>query len=447
MAEKEENTKCRFFELNGPTYHYDHPLTIGEVQLAAKTIRALITEDPWRNNTHLICCPMPKEAKDDWKNIETQEGLQYKYCYFYIETPNFSRLQYQLANNRQISSIEANVYLQIAQNSLQKIKDNTFMPTLQDADDLEHAFIFINNAISNYFFWQAEDEDRFDWKKKYSPCFFDRQRFLQFRGELMPELFLKVDGEKIALCKRYMVREFAMLVKYLTFWVSLLDVATFPGLPPKYKKVYDNLMKYLMDHYANIFVYDVVVETSPVWQANNTADRGSESNTTRVKMFFTLDNDDSPRLLRLDLPHVDYPYVHLNIECKARGENVHVRLSEDEEQAGEYDSVFDALVETLRLYNFFSITNRHTPVSDDRIVLKEMPYWTAMYFYAIAAEAYLYLGEECSIIRHPIMKYYRVDLIQLLAEDGITIDETLKLNPYDLFDLADGVIRKNNIIP
>ena len=45
------------------------------------------------------------------------------------------------------------------------------------------------------------------------------------------------------------------------------------------------------------------------------------------------------------------------------------------------------------------------------------------------------------------MKYYRVDLIQLLAEDGITVDETLKLNPYDLFDLADGVIRKNNIIP
>lgn len=446
MSEKEGNIKRQLLSSDGPTFHYECPLTIGEVQLAAKAIRALLTEDPWRNNMHLINCPMPIEAKGNWKNIEAK-GLQYMYYYFYIETPNFSRLQYKLANNRQISSIEANIYLQIAQNSLQKIKDNNFMPTLEDADDLEHAFIFINNAISYYFFWKAEDEDKFDWNKKYSPCFFDRQRFLRFRGELMPELFLKVDGKKIALCKRYMVREFAMLVKYLTFWVSLLDVATFPGQPPKYKKVYDNLIRYLMDHYANIFVYDVVVEASPVRQSNNTADRGSESNTTRVKMFFTLDNDDSPRLLRLDLPHVDYPYVHLNIECKARGENVHVRLSEDEEQAGEYDSVFDKLVETLRLYNFFSITNRHTPVSDDRIVLKEMPYWTAMYFYAIAAKAYLYLGEECSIIRHPIMKYYRVDLIQLLAEDGITVAETLKLNPYDLFDLADGVIRKNNIIP
>lgn len=179
MAEKKKIQCVDFLSQNGPTYHYDHSLTIGEVQLAAKTIRSLLTEDPWRNNTHLINCPMPIEANGDWKNIEAK-GVKYRYYYFYIETPNFSRLQYQLANNRQISSIEANVYLQIAQNTLQKIKDNNFMPTLEDADDLEHAFIFINNAISYYFFGSAEDEDKFDWNKKYSPCFFDRQRFLRF---------------------------------------------------------------------------------------------------------------------------------------------------------------------------------------------------------------------------------------------------------------------------
>lgn len=447
MAEKDLNTKCRFLRPDGPTYHYDHPCTIGEVQLAAKAIRALITEDPWRNNMHLIHCPMPVEAQGDWKNIETQERLQYMFCYFYIETPNFGKLQYQLANNRQISSIEANIYLQIAQDTLQKMKKDDFMPTLEDAVDLEHAFIFINSAISNYFFWQAEDEDRFDWNKKYSPCFFDRQRFLQFRGELMTGLFSEVDEKKAALYKRYMVREFAMLVKYLTFWVSLLDVATFSGQNPKHKEVYGNLMKYLMDNYANIFVYDVVVENSPVRQSGNTVDRGSESNTTRIKIFFTLDDDTSPRLLRLDLPHVDHPYVHLNIECKAKGENVHVRLSPDEEYAGEYDSVFETLVATLQLYNFFAITSRHTPVSDDKVVLKEMPYWTAMYFYANAAMAYLWLGEESSTIKHPIMKYYRVNLIQLLEEDGIDVEEALKLNPYDLFEFADAVIRKNDIIP
>lgn len=204
-----KNNRQSMSGIDGPIFHYDHPLTIGEVQLAAKTIRALVTEDPWRNNTHLIHCPMPVEAGGDWKNIETKERLQYLYSYFYIETPNFGKLQYQLANNRQISSIEANIYLQIAQDTLQKMKNTDFMPTLEDADDLEHAFIFINSAISNYFFWQAEDEDRFDWNKKYSPCFFDRQRFLQFRGELMPDLFLEVDEKKAALCKRYMVREFA----------------------------------------------------------------------------------------------------------------------------------------------------------------------------------------------------------------------------------------------
>ena len=180
MSEKEGNIKRQLLSSDGPTFHYECPLTIGEVQLAAKAIRALLTEDPWRNNMHLINCPMPIEAKGNWKNIEAK-GLQYMYYYFYIETPNFSRLQYKLANNRQISSIEANIYLQIAQNSLQKIKDNNFMPTLEDADDLEHAFIFINNAISYYFFWKAEDEDKFDWNKKYSPCFFDRQRFVSIR--------------------------------------------------------------------------------------------------------------------------------------------------------------------------------------------------------------------------------------------------------------------------
>lgn len=233
------------------------------------------------------------------------------------------------------------------------------------------------------------------------------------------------------------------MVKFLTFWVSLLDVSTFPALPASYKKVYENLINHLLENYSNLYVYDIVLETEPVKNSTQTESRGSSSNTTRLKIYYT-NHDDVPRIIRLDLPHLEHPYVHVNIENDRSDENNHVRISQDEKNPGEYDHIFDILLDTLKLYNFFSITTKHSPVSDDRMMFKEMKYWIAMYTYAIAAYSYYTTGKSKEI--DYCCGKYRQKLIELLKEDGVDENESQKLSPADLFELAHSIIEKNDYI-
>lgn len=421
--------------------HYNTSVTIGQIQLAAKVVRAWLTDDPYRNNLHLIDCPIPNELKDDWRCLGKLALLYSSRRYFYIKTPNFGTLRYAMRRSRQISDIETNLHLATAQKTLKKLCEETEDFTLRDADSLVNSFILINNAISHYFFIKADDTGVFEWTNKYSPCFFERKHILNFRGMMMPEIQQNVDNRKLALCRKYFMNDYTMQIKYLTFWVSLLDVATFPGLPQCYKVVYNNLIDYLLENYANIYIYDIVAESAIVKNANYIETRGSESNTTRVKIFFTM-NDDKPQLLRLDLPHIDHPYVHINHENAEGIINKHVRLSDDVID-GSLDNVFASLVETLQCYDFYGIDTRHSPVSDDKAFFHEMQYLAAMYSYAIVARAYLLLGDDSKVYNQSFIKLWRIKLIGLLREDGLDGDDINNLDPFSLLELADEIICKN----
>lgn len=257
----------------------------------------------------------------------------------------------------------------------------------------------------------------------------------------MPEIHLEVDKSKLALCHKHFMYDFAMLTKYLTFWVSLLDVATFPGLAEKYKEVYNNLIDYLLSNYANIYIYDIVAESGTVKNSESIVTRGSESNTTRVKIFFTM-NDYEPQLLRLDLPHIDHPYVHVNHENADGVINKHERLSHDITDDC-LDNVFVPLVETLQCYNFFGIDTRHSPVSDDKAFFREMRYLAAMYSYAVVARAYLLLGDDCKAYKQSFVKLWRIKLLELLHEDGLDGEDTHNLDPFTLLEFADEIISKS----
>lgn len=421
------------------TLHYEESIPIGQIQLAAKVARAWLTKDPYRNNLNLVDCPIPIELKGDWTQLEALADKYGKRLFFYIETPNYGILRYVLKRSRQISDIEANLHLAGAQTTLQKIRNDVENFDIQDADSLADSFVLINSALSQFFFIQADENGTFDWAEKYSPCFFDRKRILDFRGRMMPEIQLEVDQKKLALCRKYFMRDFAMLTKYLTFWVSLLDVTTFPCLPTEYKEVYNNWIDYLLKNYANIYIYDIVAESNIVKNSGSTNTRGSESNTTRVKIFFT-QSDDKPQLLRLDLPHVDHPYVHINHQDAEGNINNHIRLSSDVAD-GTLDNVFEPLIETLQCYNFFTIDTRYSPASDDKAFIHEMRYLTAMYSYAIVAHAYLYLGYDSEIYKMPEVKLWRIELIKLLSTDGYSPEETCKLDPWSLFEFADTLMK------
>ena len=428
------------------TYHYDKELSIAELQLAAKTIYAQLKQTPYRNNLSQIDCPAPIEVGEDWKNFKVPTYYNpYSSC-FYIETPNFGSCHYSLSDIPQILELDSSLFLKSAQDTFRKIYTTENVCDIDDANNLVYSFILINSSITNYFLRIAQELDIFSWTAKYSPCFFDRNRILNFKGWMSPVMLREIDTHLLNIGKRYLIRDFAMQLKYLTFWVGLMDTYTFPNLQDNFHEVYAILVFYLLSNYANIYIYDVVSECKPVSKSDESDSRGSESNTTRLKIFFT-NADDKPRLIRLDLPHKDHPYVHLNIEEFGSSENIHYRLSKDESSPGEYDNVFTSLVEALRVNNYYSLSTRHSPVSDDRMVFREMEYWTAMYNFAVPAIGYSLIGNNESINHIPEVNTARDKLLILLEEDGIPIKEAMQLNDAELFEFADKSIRKNALIP
>lgn len=449
LPEKEkaiEGRRRQRIEENAISFHYDVDIPICQIQLSAKVIREIVCGGVFRNNLRHVDCPIPLELNGNWENLKNYQQYYLSDGHFFIETPKFGKVQYEFRNNIGIANLDINLFLKTAQNTMQKMSEGSVEASIQEADSLVTAFTLINNGIGLFFFYDTQERGVFDWRKKYHPCYFDRNHILNFRGNMMPEIQLEVDDAKLFLAKKYMMRDFAMQTKYVTFWVSLLDVATFPALSKKQRKAYFNWMRYLLDNFANIYIYDIVAECNPVFNSSTSDLRKSESNTTRLKIFFT-DKDDVPQLLRLDLPHVDHPYVHVNHHVCGSDTNEHVRISDDEDINGQYDGLFDALVDALRLYNFYSISNRHSSVSEDKQVFREMAYWTAMYNYAIAAKAYLYLGDESEIYGEEFVKEKREALINMLLEDGFNREELSELNPYDLFEFADESMKCLNLIP
>lgn len=428
------------------TYHYDKKLSIAEIQLAAKTIFAQLKETPYRYNLSQIDCPAPIEIGENWERFNIPSYYNPLSKYFYIDTPNFGSCQYSLSDKPQILELESSLFLKEAQNVFRKIYTTDEVFDFEDADKLVTSFILINSSITHFFLRLAQELDRFSWTAKYSPCYFDRKRILNFKGWMNHVCMEKKDTHLLNIGKRYLIRDFAMQLKYLTFWVGLMDTFTFPKLQDKYQEIYANLVFYLLANYANIYIYDIISESKPVSKSDESHSRGSESNTTRLKIFFTT-GDDIPRLIRLDLPHKDHHYVHLNIEELGSSDNVHYRLSKDETFPGEFDNVFTYLVEALRLNNYYSITTRNSSDFDDQMIFREMEYWTAMYNFAVPVMGYCLIGNNDSINHIPAVKTARTKLLTLLEEDGIPIKDAKQLNDADLFEFADESIRKNALIP
>ena len=217
----------------------------------------------------------------------------------------------------------------------------------------------------------------------------------------------------------------------------MVDILSFPGSDEKEKEVMKNLSDYLLTNYANVYVYNTVVENNPLEGGEVALQRGSAENTTRIKIYLTR-HDDSPVLLRLDLPHKGCPYVHLNIE--ENGNNRHIILS-NEAHGNEYDHVFNNLEMALLRYNFNVTDYVHSPVDQDEVIIKDMCYRKALLnfapcsFYCLAFSD-LKINEEPNCITHPFIIQARNTLVELLGKDGYNKDELLSLDPPNLLEMA-----------
>lgn len=351
--------------------------------------------------------------------------------------------------SQQIPNLDASLHLSALQPQFCAFKaDKIQLSYVALVDWLLASFIFINTDLTSYFFNRAYEDGSFNWNGKYGPCFFDRERFSQVRDRIIGlEMQARNHGGYTSTMEdtaKAILMSLLYQCGFLAFWCCLADIMTFPGCEEEEKAVLENLSSYMLANYANVYVYNTVVENNPLEGGEVALQRGSAENTTRVKLYLTRE-DGSPVLLRLDLPHEGCPYVHLNIE--ENGDNNHIPLS-GEAHGDEYDHVFDNLEKALLRYNFNVTEYVHSPVAQDEVIIKDMRYRTALLNYAPCSFyclAFSDLGgdHELECVTHPFIIHTRNTLIELLETDGYGKDELLSLDPPNLLEMAYKELLKN----
>lgn len=414
-------------------FSFTQDLSYAQIQLFAKIVKCMLRDEYSPENEYLlgeIILPENLKSLSDLQALCLQNSSDEN---FYISTPSHPNMEYERQWARQISNLDISINLSKLQLDFNKFKYQNDT-TSNIADSMLTAFICINNGISSYFFYKASDNGVFDWEEKYKPCYFNIDKLRQFRSQIaLCETKYVEKKELLKDSTKGIIMNFTYQCGFLCFWCCLLDVVTCPCCTDEEKEVLGNLAQYILENYSNIYVYNIVVEADCVHNSVQVEQRGSVDNTTRVKLYFT-DIDDNPILLRLDLPHIDCPYVHINIESEH--ENIHVPLSKETDD-GRYDHVFDELRDALLQYNFNATDYYHSPVAKDKEIMRDMRYRTAILNYSICAFNYALIGNaSTSCYAPPDIISARAILEGLLKCETIKQEELKKLNPIDILELA-----------
>ena len=422
-------------------FHFTQDIDAAQIQLFAKVVKCMLDDEFSMKNAQWVDCAMPQEVQ----NLQQLQNL----CdsgqigsYFQITTPRYEGLEYVSKRSQQIPNLDASLHLSALQPQFYAFKADTIqLSYVTLVNSLLASFVFINTDLTNYFFNRAYEDGSFNWNGKYGPCFFDRERFSLARDRIIGiEMQARNHGGYTSTMQdtaKAILMSLLYQCGFLTFWCCMVDILSFPGSDEKEKEVMKNLSDYLLTNYANVYVYNIVVENNPIESGDLALQRGSAENTTRVKLYLTRE-DGSPVLLRLDLPHEGYPYVHLNIE--ENGNNNHIPLSA-EAHGDEYDHVFDNLEKALLRYNFNVTEYVHSPVDQDEVIIRDMRHRTALLnlapcsFYCLAFSD-LKINEEPNCITHPFIIQARNTLVELLGKDGYNKEELLSLDPPNLLEMA-----------
>ena len=418
-------------------FHFTQNIQVAQIQLFAKIVKCMMADQYSDDYSNLI---IHWEFPQEVQTIKELEALcvdHRKDEIFFVSTPKYHNLEYVRHGTTQIPNLTTNIYLAKLQEKYNNFKQDKFDTSyVKMVDEMMCAFNGINTDLSFLFMNSADEEGTFTWHGNYSPCFFDRGTISELRGRVCDIAIKEHYGETISWqmhdIARSLLMNYLYQCGYLAFWSCLSDMATFPGITPQEQEVLDNLATYLLNNYANIYVYYLSVENKPLGGCNHIDKRGSAENTTRIKLYFTKE-DTEPVLLRLDLPHEGCHCVHLNIE--EGGENKHNPLSK-EVVGSEYDHVFDSLSDALLLYDFNAADYVHSPVAEDKRIIKDMRYRTALLTYAPHAFYYQELGSNVTSSNYDFVKQARNVLIELLETDNFKRDELLQLTPPDLLEMA-----------
>ena len=418
-------------------FHFTNNLQAAQIQLFAKIVKCMMANQYSDDYSDLFFqWELPQEAQTV-KELEALCADHKKDETFFVSTPKYQDLEYVRYGTTQIPNLTTSLYLAKLQEKYNNFKQDKFDSSyVKMVDEMMCAFNGINTDLSFLFMNSADEKEAFTWHGNYSPCFFDRGSVSQLRGRICEIEIKEYYGETISsqmhVIARSLLMNYLYQCGYLAFWSCLADMDTFPGSTPQEQEVLGNLATYLLNNYANIYVYNLLVENNPLGGCDHIDKRGSAENTTRIKLYFTKD-DTEPVLLRLDLPHQGYPYVHLNLE--EEGENKHVPLSK-KVVGSEYDHVFDNLAWALVQYDFNATDYVHSPVAEDRRIFKDMRYRTALLKYAPNAFYSWALNEPTCAEGLPSVKHAREVLMDLLEIDNFKREELNEFAAPDLLEMA-----------
>lgn len=427
---------------NMPFYFYfTQEIDAAQIQLFAKVVKCMLSGEFPNENYKWVNCTMPKGVLTMQQLQELCDSIKID-SHFYITTPRYAALKYTTMRSIQIPDLEISLNLFALQPQFYAFKvDDIKMAYVDLADCLLGSFVAINTALTIFFINRAEAMQSFNWHDKYGPCFFDRKRFSVVRDRIIGMEMQARNHGGYSSTMGHTAKAILMGLLYqcgfLAFWCCLTDIMSFPGCDENEKEVMENLSSFMLENYANVYVYNTVVENNPLRGGDVALQRGSAENTTRIKLYLTRD-DDSPVIIRFDLPHEGCPYVHLNVE--ENGNNNHIPLSKVV-QGDEYDHVFVNLERALLQFNFNTTEYVHSPVAQDRVILKGMRYRTALLNYASCsfyslAFSDLAIDHEPECVAHPFFVHARDTLIELLETDGYCREELLVLDPPNLLDMA-----------
>lgn len=427
---------------------------IAQIQVMASIIKDMV------NNKFSI------ESKDLLYNIplpsmyKTWESL-YEFCQkhsndiiFIIKSEILGSSKYK-CDKYDYNLPDSIIYLRLfaLQNQFDKLNNIDFAnmkesEVIELTDSLINTYMFLSNDIGNYFLNVFCDSQAFDSQSKFKPCYINLSwiRDLWGFGRFIIYELKETDRKKFETIFQVRMQEIACQCRFLSFWACLLQIISCTSLP---KKVLDSFRCFafcLLKNVDSAFIHYIIVEQSPLNNNNNVLDRGSNDNTTRIKVYFTYE-DGEPLMARFDLPHKGVPYLHISIE-DANGKTPsinHCKLSISQFK----ENILKPLEESLMTFNYSGINFSHSTPDVDHSILHKVKLeralfgicpiiWSTIIFTQIynkdnkgiynwdethqkdvSKQAYNYINECRNVLKHEIELY------------GISEP----LNDFDVFDL------------
>ncbi|WP_319505535.1 hypothetical protein [Bacteroides graminisolvens] len=354
---------------------------IAQIQVLAAVVRKMVQDEYHDGNSHLlVSLPLPRDYSD-WNALNNYCKTQNNAICFKILSELFGSSSY-ICNSGDHSQPRADVYLQLSvlQDAFAQL-ENLKLETSSETDickitqQLTTSYMFLNNGIGDFFYNLVYENGTFDWSYKLHPDYINLDWLRELNGS---GIFVADSENKRRLQKVFKTRleEFACQCRFMAFWTCLLQIVTCPSLPKAMRSSFRDFASCLLHNFGSVYVHHIIVEQSSLNQSIIPKYRGSSDNTTRLKVYFTLENG-HPLLARFDLSHKGVPFLHINMEDEngAVPEFNHCQLSLTEAE----DNILKPLEDALMTFNYNGVEFKHAPTHFDKKMLHRITVERALF--------------------------------------------------------------------